>query len=314
MRLADSFLVDAPPADLSAGPALPCWRAELDLEFARTGSIGSLSARLPEFAARTALTRCLHRGPLRVQKALYPEGRDICHAVILHPPAGIAGGDELDISIHVMEDAHAVLTTPGAAKWYKANGRGAKQTIRLRIENGAHLDWLPLENILFDGAEARMELQIDCAPDASAIGWDACVLGRQAAGETWREGLLTSETGLRVGGALRWVERFELASESPLRAAACALDRQPVFANLWAVGPAVTEALAESLAPKLPWNRAVRAGVTCLRSADDASGLLLLRVLGRHVEAIHALMRAAWMALRLALHGVAGKPLRIWAT
>ena len=66
----------------------PSWLAKLSLSYERT-------------AIGTVLKRSLHEGPLRVQKALYPEGDDICHTVIIHPPAGIAGGDTLDINVSI---------------------------------------------------------------------------------------------------------------------------------------------------------------------------------------------------------------------
>src|SRR5947209_5420521 len=123
------------------------WPARLDLAFAlREG--------------RTTLVHRAHVGPLVVQKSLYPEGPVVCQCVIVHPPGGIAGGDSLDLHVHVGPDAHAQLVTPGAAKWYRSGGREARQGLAFDIANGASLEWLPHENIVFDGADARMHTRI----------------------------------------------------------------------------------------------------------------------------------------------------------
>lgn len=60
---------------------------------------------------RTILKHRWHSGPIRVQKMLWPEKTGVCHAIIVHPPAGIAGGDHLTFKIHVDEEAHALVTT-----------------------------------------------------------------------------------------------------------------------------------------------------------------------------------------------------------
>ena len=121
--------------NLPVTPALftPSWHAELELGYARFGD-----------TTRPVMRR--HLGPLRVQKHLYAEGPEVCQHIIVHPPGGIAGGDRLDISAHVGAGAWAQLTSPGAAKWYRASGP-AYQTLDLTVEAGATLEWLPQETI-----------------------------------------------------------------------------------------------------------------------------------------------------------------------
>src|SRR5260370_23341635 len=129
-----------------AEPILASWKGELRLEFERR-------------EGRTVLAKRRHDGPLVVQKPLYPEGGAVCHAILVHPPAGIAGGDELEFSARAAEGAHALLTTPGAGKWYRSGGAWARQRLDVRARDGACIEWRPQETIVDGGALADIRTE-----------------------------------------------------------------------------------------------------------------------------------------------------------
>ena len=156
-------------APLPSALFTPSWHAELELAYGRFGD-------------STRPTQRRHLGPLRVQKHLYAEGPQVCQHIIVHPPGGIAGGDRLNISADVGENAWAQLTSPGAAKWYRANGP-AYQQIELQIAAGATLEWLPQETIVYAGAQAQLDTRIELQGDARLCYWDMVALGRPASGE-----------------------------------------------------------------------------------------------------------------------------------
>ncbi|AKM32812.1 urease accessory protein UreD [Pandoraea faecigallinarum] len=295
----------SPSSSPSSSPASAATSASAD-----TGWHAGLTLGFVRHDTRTVLATRRHTGPLVVQKSLHPEGPGICHAVVVHPPGGIAGGDALTIDVEVGANAHAVLTTPGATKWYKSQGRFGTQDITLAVRDGAKLDWLPLENIVFEHADARQRITVRLGENATAIGWDATLLGRQASGEQWTQGRWRSNFELRdAQERLLWAEQAVLGADDAQRAGATGLAGFSVFAALWAVAPACTRALAESLAEGLPFDDRIRAGVTCL-----PGNVLVLRVLSHDMEAARQLLIAHWLKLRPLVHGAPAEPLRIWST
>ena len=277
-----------------AEPVVTPWQASLRLGFSRRGD-------------GTVLSRREHSGPLRVQKALYPEGPGTCHAIVLHPPAGIAGGDELDIRAGLDGGARALMTTPGAGKWYGSAGPWAAQRLAFDVADGACLEWLPQETIVFDGARAAMETQVNLGGDARYLGWEVLCLGRRASGERFDRGELRLETRIARDGTPLFLERGRLAGQDPLLASPAGFAGCSVCGTLAATGEVPAELLS-ACRSVVPAETGAKWGVTA------PPGLLLARFLGHSSEAAWRWFADLWHLLRPALVGLPAVPPRIWNT
>jgi len=272
------------------------WQGKLDLRFAK-------------MANRTILRSRRHFGPLRVQKPLYPEGPEICHVIVIHPPGGLADRDDLSIALTLEPGAHSVITTPGATKWYKAK-QGSTLRITIVLLAGAILEWLPNENIYFANASARTTLHIELAEGAIAYGWDINMLGRIASGESWERGMLRASTEfVRDDGSLIWSERTLLQAGSDLVHARQGLGDYPIFGTLWCVGAKSQPHIIETLAAELPFTPELRAGISLLPES-----VLLIRAVGRQIEPVRSLMIDCWSRIRPMVVGRNAQALRLWST
>lgn len=272
-----------------------CWQARLSLGFERR-------------ADATILARRSHLGPLRIQKPLYPEGRAICHALVLHPPAGIAGGDDLGIEVAVGAGAHALLTTPGAGKWYGRASRQACQRLRFEVAAGGVLEWLPQESIVFNGALAHMQTQVALADGARYLGWEVLCLGRRASGEQFSSGEIGLETRITREDRPIWLERGLVAGDSRVLHSAAGFAGRSVSATLLAAGAGLDPALLAACRQVNPAEGGALHGVTLLPD------VLVARYLGHSAEAARSWMVALWSLLRPTLAGREAEEPRIWRT
>jgi urease accessory protein len=272
---------------------LGSWRAQLALEFDRR-------------AARTVLSARRHDGPLVIQKPLYPEGDAVCHAIVVHPPGGMVGGDELQLNARLDVNAHALLTTPGAGKWYRSAGEEARQSIRFDLSAGACLEWLPQENIIFNDARAQLRTAVRLLGDASFIGWEICCLGRIGSGETFSSGSVCARTLIERDGRPLWLENGRLEGGGAALNSAVVLAGQTVVGTLLAASDNLDSSMLSACRQLQPMTG--DGAVTLL------PGLFVSRYLGASSEAAKNYFINLWHKLRPAVAGRDAIDPRIWRT
>ncbi len=264
------------------------WKARLRLGFCAS-------------EGRTLLARREHAGPLLVQKPFYPEGTT-CHVYLIHPPGGVVGGDTIDLDVQCDPGSQVLLTTPAAGKFYRSRGPWAKQKNRFEVMDGALLEWLPQETILFDDCRVESLTRFELEDGARMIGWEMVALGRPACNEGFARG--RARMGLEVwkDGVPLLLEQLNL--DAAMFASPCGLNKKPLSATLVAY-PATPRELdaARDLA-----------GERRDFGATLIDRLLICRALGLQAEPVRNLLVSIWRAIR---PGMAGKPAcepRIWAT
>ncbi len=270
------------------------WRAHLDLGFELRRANGH---------ARTVPIRRRHRGPLMVQRPLYPEGA-VCHSLILHPPGGMVGGDSLELDVSCGPGAQALLTTPGAGKCYRSAGAQVRVRQRLRVDPGGGLEWLPQELIVYEGAVLEAVTRVELARDARFLGWEIVCLGRPASGEGFGRGRFTQRFEIRRAGAPLLVERLSVPGGDVL------------LEEPWGLGGSKVSAILVAT----PADAALRDAVLDAAGADPGfsatllDDLLVSRYLGTHGGDARACLEAAWGAIRKPLFGREARRPRIWNT
>ncbi len=284
------------PAAAHGSP--PGWKARLSLHYThqqcRTGAHDE------------------HEGPLRVLQRLYPEGPAICHHVVVHPPGGVVAGDELHLRAQLDTGSHALITTPGATRFYRSEGAPALQSVHLKMAADTRLEWLPMETIAYSGCLAESRVVAELAPGAEMMAWDVLALGLPAAKQPFVAGAFRQH--LQVPGV--WLERATVAaSDTRLLQSPLGWGGHAVCATMWfAAGQALSAArrqqlldCATALIDNMP--EAARAGVTAPQSA-----VLVVRVLAPRVEPAMRLLSALRAAWRREAWGLAAEPPRIWRT
>lgn len=270
------------------------WQAELALMFGAAGG-------------KTVLATQRHVGPLLVQRPFYPEGDEICHVYIIHPPGGIVGGDELRLTADVRPQAHALLTTPAATKFYRSAGPVATQTQQITVRRGGAMEWLPQETLVYNEAHARLMTRIELETGANFIGWDVVCFGLPASDQPFQSGEFRPAFEIYRDGEPLFIERGRYAGGSPIMTAGWGLAGRLVVGTMVCV---TSERGLLDAVRRLEFE--TNDGEICAATFMD--DLLVCRYVGHEAFRAFRYFQQAWALLRPAVLRRNACPPRIWKT
>ena len=190
-------------------------------------------------------------------------------AVLINTSGGLTGGDRINWEVEAEANTDVTVTTQACEKVYKASEGAAEVEAVLRAGEGARLNWLPQETILFDYGHLARRLDVDLAPDAHFVAVEAVILGRTAMGEVVNTGLFRDRWRIRRAGRLIHAEDARLdGAINDMAAVPAILNGNLAFATLLYCGPQ-----AEHFLPKI---RAVLGAADA--GASQWEGKLIVRL------------------------------------
>lgn len=287
MTLSAVQSVSAEPADACIPNTATGWQAELHCQL--------------DAGPTKTIVRRHHVGPLSIQRPFYPEG-DVAHVYMLHPPGGVVGGDQLRVDVQVNGNAAGLLTTPGATKFYRTDGKTAFVDQNLTNAGGS-LEWFPQENIFFDGANVALNTQLVTSEASPLAFWEINCFGRRAGNLPFCQGSIVTKLSVYRDATLVLLDRFELKDGTSIGRSTGL--RNNTVSGLLLLSPLPSESVD---AARLALSEDSAFSLTCI---DD---MLLVRYLGHSAEHAKAGFVKIWAQQRMSLSQRKACAPRIWLT
>jgi urease accessory protein len=283
--------------------------------------LASLELQLGHSSYGTQLTKTKRCGPLTIQKAFYPEGRDCAHLYLLHPPAGIVSGDELHVSIDVQQNAHTLVTTPGANRFYRARTDlsigDPKQTqiTQISLDADAKCEHFPLETIVYNRANGVNNVEVRLQQSSVYCGWDMTCLGLPSSSEDFSHGRFTQLNTLYRDDILIYHDKVLIEPSSNIQQHAAGLAGNTVFGTFLACA-SEKQVSHEQRTQLIAQLRDVieKHSASSLISITDIRQLLVMRYLGQQAHQCKTLFIELWKLVRPVYMEKQGVQPRIWFT
>lgn len=173
---------------------------------------------------RTRLRDLRQSGSL---KLVFPQShRPDAEAILVNTAGGITGGDQFSLDITVQRGAALTLTTQAAERAYRAqSGEIGRVTTDISVQDGASLNWLPQELILFDRCALRRRLTIDLAAQAHLLMVEPVVFGRAAMPEVLRSVMFQDRIRITRAGRPLYIDGMDFRGDAAAHLA------RPAIAN-----------------------------------------------------------------------------------
>jgi len=177
--------------------------------------------------------------------------------------------------------------------------------VTLAIEEGARLEYLPQETILFDGARLCRRTSAAVAPGGRLLACEMLVFGRKAHDESFGRGRLYDSWQVKRGGRLAWADALALDGDIAAR-----LGDPFGFAGAEAMATALY--VGDDAESHLPVARALAESGACRGGATLLGNVLLARFFGAPAQAVRADLARYLAALRHAAFDHPARLPRVW--
>ncbi|MFM7572756.1 MAG: urease accessory protein UreD [Snowella sp.] len=271
------------------------WTGKLDLNYSHQDGT-------------TKLSQAIAQAPLKIQRAFYPEGPELCHSVILHTAGGIVGGDRLVQTIELEPHSQVLLTTAAATKVYRSEGERSQQIITIKLGENAYLEWFPQETVIFNEAIYQQDLRVELGKNAVFCGWEITRLGRTARGEQFLTGDWRSRIEIWQADRPLWIDRQGLQGGVEIINSPNGLNQKAIVATFIWLGQKVgQEVVTEARELGKSWVKEGEIGITQTQSEG-----LVCRYRGNSTTEVKHYFEAIWGLLRQSYRDRPAIRPRVW--
>ncbi len=246
--------------------------------------------------------------PLRI---LFPHvaAAEPATGTLVTTSGGLVGGDALSIGMRGAANTAARIVGQAAEKIYRSTGADVTIEVSLDASDGAWLEWLPQETILFEGARMRRRTRVEVGTGARLLAGESIVFGRTAMGESMTRGLARDAWEIRRDGRLVWADALHLEGDvaADLRASAGFGDAHAFASLVYVADDAGAQLVAaRELLDDAALDEGLRAAATCV------GDVLVVRWLGHEARALRDAYGAFWSAFRNRIAGYPAAMPRLW--
>jgi urease accessory protein len=277
------------------------------------GRRGALSYEFEREGSRTVLTRSSCTSPWHHFPPTYLDDSGCAYTWLVNQSGGLVGGDHLSVEAQLHAGTHVLMTSPSANRVYRSLTEPALQEIRLSVGPNARLEWLPEVTIPFAGSRFRQSIQVDLAPGATVVLWDAMASGRVAKQERWAfasveneiciRGLAPAEKGDSPGAGQSppapepCVERYRLVP-GRLPESVGLVGSWDYVASVFVIGDAVDADVWKRLDIGLAAILEQRPGLVLGGVSTPAAPGLVVKLVARSAPDLTVTLEAIWAAVR----------------
>lgn len=270
------------------------------------GRCGALSYVFERQGARTVLAQSSCSSPWHYFPPSVLDDSGCAYTWLVNPSGGLVGGDQVTVAAHLRVGTHVLMTSPSANRVYRSEGKPAEQDIRLTVGDGARLEWLPELTIPFAGSRFRQSIQVELAPDATVVLWDAMASGRVARDERWAFTSYENEIVIRTVSGQSAIERLSVTSDS----VGVTVKNWDYVGSLFVVGEAIEPEKLAALETELVELCEQQPGRLLGGVSRPAVPGLVVKVAARSAPALTTFLESAWSRLRCSLWDLPAPVLR----